>query len=367
MLPYLKKTEEEITSYLAGVSPDMVIGTLRKGRRDFQDLLNLISPAAAAMLEQMRPVAETYRRMHFGRTVRLYTPLYISNKCVNSCAYCDFSIKNKSPRKTLSFEEIIEEAGAIKDLGIDSLLLVAGEDPKSLSIDFLEKVVRELKKYFSYLAIEIFPLDVNGYKCLADAGVDGLTLYQETYNRELYSELHPAGPKRDYDARVDAIARGGRAGIRNLGIGFLLGLYDWRAESASLAAHAIWLRKHFWKSKIQLSFPRITPVGTGFQPPAPVSEAELEQMMLAFRIIFPEADITISTRESREFRNRMAVCCAGNISAGSRVTPGGYAQVAEKDVGQFMLNDTRTVEEIKSDLKKLGLETVIKYWDKCIG
>ncbi|MFA7185254.1 MAG: 2-iminoacetate synthase ThiH, partial [Victivallales bacterium] len=332
-----------------------------------QDLLNLISPAAATMLEQMRPVAEAYRKMHFGKTVRLYTPLYISNKCINACAYCDFSRKNKSSRKTLTFEEIIEEAEAIKALGIDSLLVVAGEDPKSLPLEFLEKAVRKLKEYFSYLAIEIFPLDVDGYKCLAAAGVDGLTLYQETYNRELYAELHPSGPKRDYPNRVDAIARGGRAGIRNLGIGFLLGLYDWRSESASLAAHAIWLRKHFWKSRIQFSFPRITPVGTGFQPLAPVSEAELEQMMLAFRIVFPEADMTISTREKQEFRNRMAVCCTGNISAGSRVTPGGYAQIAEKDVGQFMLNDTRTVAEIESDLKKRGLETVIKYWDRCIG
>lgn len=367
MLPYLKKTEEEISRYLAGVKADMVMGTLRRERRGFQDLLNLISPAAAAMLEQLRPAAETYRRMYFGRTVRLYTPLYISNKCVNACAYCDFSVKNESPRTALTFAEIVAEAGAIKELGIDSLLLVAGEDPKSLPLNFLERVVRELKKYFSYLAIEIFPLTADGYKCLADAGVDGLTLYQETYNRELYEKLHPAGPKRDYAGRIDAIARGGGAGIRNLGIGFLLGLSDWRPESASLAAHAIWLRKHFWKSKIQFSFPRLTPVGTGFEPPAPVSEAELEQMLLAFRIVFPESDITLSTRESREFRNRMALCCVGNISAASRVTPGGYARAAGQDVGQFMLNDKRTVAEIKADLKKSGLETVIKYWDRCIG
>lgn len=366
MLPYLTTTEEQISSYIAGVTASMVNASLKKERRDFQDLLNLISPAAGQQLEQMRPIAAAYRKMHFGKTVRLYTPLYISNKCVNSCAYCDFSIKNKSPRKTLSMEEIIAEAKAIKALGIDSLLLVAGEDPKSMSIEFLEQVARELKNYFSYLSIEIFPLDTPGYKRLFDAGVEGLTLYQETYNQKLYLELHPSGPKRDYLKRIDAISRGGKAGMRTLGIGFLLGLYDWRAESASLAAHAIWLRKYFWKSKIQFSFPRITPVGTGFQPPAPVSELELEQMMLAFRIVFPEADMTISTRESGEFRNKIALTCAGNISAASKVTPGGYANVEEKDVGQFMLNDTRSVEQIKSDLKTLGLETVIKYWDKCI-
>jgi len=366
MLPYLKKTEEQITTYITGVSVDMVKASLRKERRDFQDLLNLISPAAGQELELMRPVAAAYRKMHFGKTVRLYTPLYISNKCVNSCAYCDFSIKNKSPRKTLTLDEIIKEAKAIKALGIDSLLLVAGEDPKSLPMEFLEQVVRELKKYFSYLSIEIFPLDTEGYKRLFDAGVDGLTLYQETYNQELYKELHPAGPKRDYLSRIDAISRGGKAGIRTLGIGFLLGLYDWRTECASLAAHAIWLRKHFWKSKIQFSFPRLTPVEIGFQAPAPVFEAELEQMMLAFRIVFPEMDMTVSTRENEKFRNRIAASCAGNISAASRVTPGGYAETEEEDVGQFMLNDTRSVGQIKEDLKKIGLETVIKYWDKCI-
>ncbi len=366
MLPYLKQTEEQITSYIDGVTTEMVKSSLRKERRDFQDLLNLISPAAGKELDLMRPIAAAYRKMHYGKAVRLYTPLYISNKCINSCAYCDFSIKNKSERKTLTLKEIIEEAKAIKALGIDSLLLVAGEHPKSMPIEFLEQVVKEMKKYFSYLSIEIFPLDTEGYKRLADAGVDGLTLYQETYNQKLYEELHPSGPKSDYLSRIDAISRGGKAGIRTLGIGFLLGLYDWRTESASLAAHAIWLRKHFWKSKIQFSFPRITPVSTGFQALVPVSEEELEQMMLAFRIVFPEADMTVSTRESADFRNRIVMSCAGNISAESKVTPGGYADCKDKDVGQFMLNDTRTTKQIKEDLKAIGFETVSKYWDKCI-
>lgn len=366
MLPYLKKTEEQINAYIASVNVDMVKGSLRKEHRDFQDLLNLISPAAMQEIEKMRLIAAAYRKMHYGKAVRLYTPLYISNKCINACAYCDFNIKNKSPRKTLTLEEIIKEAKAIKALGIDSLLLVAGEHPKSMPIEFLEQVVKEMKKYFSYLSIEIFPLDTDGYKRLVDAGVDGLTLYQETYNHELYLKLHPSGPKRDYHVRVDVLARGGKAGIRTLGVGFLLGLYDWRTESASLAAHAIWLRKHFWKSKIQFSFPRITPVSTGFQALAPVSEEELEQMMLAFRIVFPEADMTISTRENGKFRDKIALSCAGLLSAESRVTPGGYADNKDKDVGQFMLNDTRSVKQIKDALKKNGLEVVIKYWDKCI-
>lgn len=366
MFPYLKKTEKEINNYIKSVSPDMVSASLRKANRNFQDLLNLISPAAVDEIESMRLLAGAYRKMHFGKTVRLYTPLYISNQCINACAYCDFNVKHKAERKTLTLDEIIREAEAIKKLDIDSLLLVAGEHPKSMPIEFLEQVAREMKKYFSYLSIEIFPLDVAGYKRLFEAGVDGLTMYQETYNKELYAELHPSGPKRDYLGRVDAISRGGEAGIRTLGIGFLLGLYDWRLESASLAAHAIWLRKHFWKSKIQFSFPRITTVSTGFKPLAPVNEDELEQMMLAFRIVFPEADMTVSTRESADFRNRIVMSCAGNISAESKVTPGGYADCGDKDVGQFMLNDTRSAAQIRKDLKAQGLETVNKYWDKHI-
>jgi 2-iminoacetate synthase len=366
MLPYLKFTEEQIAQYIKGVSADAVKASLSKEQCGYQDLLNLISPAAEPFMEEMRSRAARFRKMHFGKTVRLYTPLYVSNECINSCVYCDFNKNNNSDRKTLSLDEILEEASAIKEYGIESLLIVSGEDPRGMNIDRMEEAVIELKKLFAYLAIEIYPLDIDGYKRLHKAGVDGLTLYQETYNQELYKKLHPAGPKRDYDNRIDALARGGKAGMRNIGIGFLLGLYDWRMECASLAGHAIWLRKNFWKSKIQFSFPRITPISSGFQALAPVSEAELEQMALAFRIVFPESDLSISTRESAEFRNRIALTCASHISAASRVVPGGYSCRNQEDVGQFTLHDKRSVDEVSRDLKELGLETVFKFWDNCI-
>lgn len=366
MFPELKYSEADIAAHLAAVRPAEVRATLNCERRGFGDLLTLISPAAADCLPELRREAERCRKRFFGKAVSIYSPLYISNFCINGCKYCDFSACHQAPRKSLSLAEIRQETEAIRRLGIDSLLLVAGEDPKGVPHEFLLKAVRELRRDFSYLAIEIAPQTESAYRELFEAGVEGVTLYQETYNEALYAELHPFGPKRDYRYRLDTQLRAGRAGMRSLGLGFLLGLYDWRLEAASLAAHGIFLRKHCWRSKLQFSFPRITPISGGYQPPAEVSEPELEQLMLAFRIVFPESDMTISTRERAAFRDRMVRLCAGNMSAGSRVTPGGYAILADEDVGQFTLNDGRSVAEIEQAIKANGLEVVRKYWDKVI-
>ncbi len=364
MFPYLRFSEAEVNAAIGRTTSRDVGRVLRGGSHSFFDLLTLLSPPARELLGDMREVAATCRKMHFGKAIRLYAPLYFSNHCVNACKYCDFNHDNPTERRALSLEEIIAETDVIRAAGIDSLLLVAGEDPKSAPMDFLELLVREMKRRFHYLAIELAPMETESYRRLQRAGVDGVTLYQETYNQELYKELHPRGPKRNYQYRLDTHARAAAGGIRNLGLGFLNGLYDWRLEAASLGAHGFWLRRHAWRSMLQFSFPRITPISGGFQPPAPVSEADLEQMMLAFRIIFPEADLTISTRERPAFRDRMAVLCAGNMSAGSRVAPGAYGCTDEHDIGQFTLNDGRSAEEIRASVRRLGLEPVTKYFDR---
>ncbi|MCK5844598.1 MAG: 2-iminoacetate synthase ThiH, partial [Victivallales bacterium] len=327
------------------------------------DFLNLISPSAASLIPEMRERAAILKKMHFGKTIKLYTPLYISNYCVNKCRYCGFHADSNAERKRLTIDEIVTEAEAIRGYGIDSLLLVSGEDPTHITVDFLEEAVRRLRGMFSYLAIEIAPMDKRGYERLVKAGIDGLTLYQETYDRTTYEELHVAGPKSDYDRRLEHIVEGADAGFRTLGIGVLLGLYNWRVEAFSLAAHAIWLRKRFWRSKLQFSFPRITPIEDGFEPECPLSESELEQMVLAFRIAFPESEISISTRENREFRDRMTQIAASTVSAASSVVPGGYVDADQRELGQFSLNDTRSVEEVARDLSALGLDVVRKDWD----
>lgn len=363
MFPKLKFSESEIRAHLDKVTPEQVLSSLNKERCDYFDLLNLISPAAVGAIREMREAATRARRRYYGKTVTVYAPLYISNSCINGCKYCDFNARHQYERKSLTLEEIDQETDAIRRSGIDSLLIVAGEDPRIMTVDFLAEVGRRLKQKFSYLSLEVAPQTEDGYKQLYESGYEGLTLFQETYNQELYKELHPFGPKSVYDFRVWSQLRAGKAGMRNLGMAFLLGLDEWRLEAASLGAHAFYLLRECWRSKVQFAFPRITPISGGFQPAHPVDEPELEQLMLAFRIVFPECGMTISTRENPDFRDRMVVCCADNMSAGSRVTPGGYAILADEDVGQFTLNDSRSVAEVESAIRRNGQEVVRKYWD----
>jgi 2-iminoacetate synthase len=367
MFPHCKLKEEDLKDYYRKASKEDALRSLEKKSLSFTDLVNMLSPAAMDIIDLMREKASKIKKMHFGKTMRLYSPLYVSSYCMNDCVYCDFKKTHEAPRKRLSIDEVIEEAKIIKSYGIESLLLVSGEDPKAVSVDFFEEAVRKLKKMFAYISIEIYPMDESGYSRLFKAGVHGLTIYQETYNRELYAQLHRSGPKRNYDGRLAAIEAGAKAGFYNIGLGVLLGLYDWRIEAASLAAHGIWLRKKYWKSKLQFSFPRITPIKDGFQVPEPVEEHELEQMMLAFRIFFEEADLFISTRESMEFRAKAAKTCASHISGGSKVVPGGYAMEQERDLGQFKVNDGSSVGEVKAQLESMGFEPVFKDWDNCIG
>lgn len=370
MFPYCKYSEKDIKHYLDAVTTVDVERSLAVQTPSFTDFLNLISPAASGQLPAMRGKAAMIKRMHFGKTVRVYSPLYVSNFCINNCLYCGFRNSYSShSRRRLAKAEVLQEAEIIKSYGIDSLLLVSGEDPKGASVDYFVDIVRELKKMFSYISIEIYPMEQADYRRLFEAGVHGLTIYQETYNRETYEQLHLSGPKSNYERRLAAIVAGGKAGFYNLGIGVLLGLYDWRSDAASLAAHGLWLRKQFWRSKIQFSFPRITPVEGGFEPLAPVSEAELEQMMLAFRLFFHEADLYISTRESHKFRALVAKNCASHISAASQVVPGGYydAEQRKQDLGQFTINDLCSVADVSTDLVAEGLEVVFKDWDPCLG
>ena len=356
MFPYCKLKEEDIRAYLPTVTEAQVQASLHKTNPAFSDFLNFISPAAVAVIPEMREQARIIKELHFGKAVRLYAPLYVSNYCINDCVYCAFKTSHQHARKRLTLDEIIAEAEVIKGYGIQSLLLVSGEDPKAMSVDFLAEAVRQLKKMFAYISIEIYPMDQASYRKLFEAGVHGLTIYQETYQEDLYKTLHRHGPKADYHRRLEYLAGGAAAGFYNIGIGALLGLYDWHIEAVSVASHGLWLRKKFWQTKVQFSFPRITPIPGGVDIPHQVSEEELEQMMLAFRLFFHEADLFISTRENHQFRTRVAQTCASHVSAGSQVVPGGYraADQGQKLLGQFTRNDRTSVEDVDHDLSKIG-------------
>ena len=370
MFPLLKYSKDEIDAYFAHVTPEMVQATLGCGKPGFFDLLNLLSPAAYPFLDTMRARAQKARRRYYGKTVSVYAPLYIGNTCVNSCRYCDFRVQHTGTvRRNLSLDEIRREAEAVRATGVDSLLVVAGEDPRVNTVEHLAEVGRLLKPLFSYLALEVAPQTEEAYRALFAAGYEGLTCFQETYDQERYGYFHPAGPKSNYENRLWTQLRAGRAGFRTLGVAFLLGLVPWRAEAASLAAHAWYLMKECYQSKIQFAFPRFCRVEGGFVPPCEVDERDVDLMMLAFRICFPQCCMTVSTREAPAFRDYIVQVAADNMSAGSRVTPGGYAVLEKEhaaDVAQFTLTDRRPPKEVYAAIRANGQEVVFKNWDNRI-
>lgn len=367
MFPLLKYSARDVEEYCARVAAADVEASLASPRPGWFDLLNLISPAAYPFMDEMRSAARRNRLKYYGKTVSVYAPLYIGNTCVNSCRYCDFRSQHSGTvRRNLSLDEIRREAEAVRKTGIDSLLVVAGEDPRVNTVAHLAETGRLLKSVFSNLSLEVAPQTEEGYRELFAAGYEALTCFQETYDRERYAYFHPAGPKRDYDFRLWTQLRAGRAGFRQLGVAFLLGLSPWRPEAVSLAAHAIWLMRECYQSRIQFAFPRFCPTEGGFQPEFPVDERDVELMMLAFRIVFPQCCMTVSTREAPAFRDAIVRTAADNMSAGSRVTPGGYAVHADGDVAQFTLTDSRAPREVYAAIRANGQEVVFKNWDNRI-
>jgi 2-iminoacetate synthase len=354
-----------------------LMGSIRSGDiPEPGDITLLVSPAAAELLEPMAKLAKEITARRFGKTIQMYAPLYISNYCSNSCVYCGFNVHNEIIRRTSSREEILSEARLLKNQYISQLLLVSGECPTEVGIDLLENTAGDLKGLFPSLSIEIYPLDTPDYERLYRAGIDGLAIYQETYDQEIYSMVHPAGPKRDYEYRLGAPERGAAAGFRQIGIGSLLGLNDWRVESYYLAHHSAYLMKHHWKSQVSISFPRLRPAAGGYSPEFPVSDRELVQMICAFRLMLPDAGLVMSTRESAELRDHLIGLGITRMSAGSKTAPGGYLDKLDNNLdnkhdeqgqaaeGQFNVSDDRPVEAVAASIRQKGYDTVWKDWDK---
>jgi len=326
------------------------------------DLQALLSPAAAPFLEHMAARAHRLTLQRFGKNILLYAPLYLSNLCVNGCRYCGFSASNQVPRRTLTLDEVWTEAKVLHDQGFRHILLVTGEAPKAVDNDYLAACVRRIQPLFSSISIEVYPMDTAGYRQMVDAGVDGLTIYQETYNRALYEQMHPFGKKRDYDFRLLTPERGGAAGLRRIGIGFLLGLGEFRSEAFFLGLHALHLSRHYWRTQVSVSFPRIRPADGGFQPLHPVSDRDFVQLLCALRLLLPDAGLVLSTRESAALRDNLLPLGITQMSAGSCTAPGGYA---DKDLStqQFAIDDDRSPEEVCRLIRASGYEAVWKDWD----
>ncbi|MFO7871747.1 MAG: 2-iminoacetate synthase ThiH [Kiritimatiellia bacterium] len=329
------------------------------GIREFAVLL---SRPAGRYMENLAGRAKDITRSHFGKTISLYTPLYISNYCTGGCAYCGFASDRKQPRRRLETSELFSEISALRELGVEDILLLTGERHPAADFDYLRECVALAAKHFHAVTVESFAMTRDEYQALAHAGCEGITLYQETYNRKIYAEVHRYGSKRDFQFRMEAPARALASGIRSVGMGSLLGLGDPMFEAISLFQHITHIRRNFWQAGVSISFPRVRPQAGGYKPAYAVNERYLAQIIFAFRICLPDVPLVLSTRESQRFRDGMAGLGINRMSVASRTTVGGYAH-EPTDNGQFDVSDTRPVAEFCSMLRRKDLEPVFKNWD----
>ncbi len=353
----LKKIEKAVYSASRGD----VNRILDRGEYRLEDFPALISPAASAFLERMARESRRITFLRFGKTVRLYAPLYVSNECVNACSYCGFNTNNRIERVTLSVDQVREQAAILHRQGFRHILLVSGESPSTISPELLYEIVDALSRDFAAVSIEVYPMETDAYARLAQRGVTGITVYQETYCPDLYRQLH-RGPKADFGYRLETPERAGAAGFREIGIGALLGLWDFRVEATCLARHAAYLMKRFWKAQVAVSFPRLRSAVGGYAPPSIVSDRDLAQAVFALRMVFPDVDLVLSTREQPGFRDGLAGIGITRMSAGSRTSPGGY-EAEEESLEQFEVADHRSPAQVAEMLLAKGLEPVWKDFD----
>ena len=356
---------EALRRQIRAATPDEVAHVLGSGQIGESDIPLLFSPAADAFLEELAQASSALTERRFGRVVNLYCPLYLSNECYNQCTYCGFSSKLKIPRLTLTPAQVEAEARALHEQGFRHILLVSGEDKNAVSLDYLVECVRRVRALFESIAIEIHPLPQEDYRVLVAEGVDGLALYQEVYDEALYREYHLTGPKRDYWTRLDAIAAGRAAGMRSPRLASLLGLSDWRLQAALLAIHGRWLARKFWRARLAVSFPRIQDSAQEvFTPEFAVTDRDLVHMLCAMRLILPDAEMVISTRERAAFRDQLLGLGVTRTSAGSKTNPGGYRITEGDDGEQFDVGDERSPNEVAAAIAARGFEPVWKDFDR---
>lgn len=369
--------------------------TAGKNKISLADFAALISPAGSEILETLGRRAHAMTQQRFGKTIRLFAPLYLSNECINNCSYCGFSRDNPILRVTLSLDEMRREAQALKEQGFRNILLVAGEHPKFVSNHYLRDCIAALHPDWPSISLEVGPMETEDYRPLVAAGADGLVVYQESYDRKVYAEMHTAGPKRNFDWRLETPERAYAAGFRRLGISPLYGLADWRFEALAVAAHADYLLRNCWKAALTISTVRIRPCAGEFEPLTRLSDRELAQLICALRLMFPDVGIVLSTRETPKLRNGLIPLGVTMMSAGARTEPGGYTGAGREHIhqtvrgkmvelasgasewapqeghptnatGQFNVGDERRPQEIADLIRQLGYEPVWKDWDAAL-
>ncbi|MCP4755240.1 MAG: 2-iminoacetate synthase ThiH [Proteobacteria bacterium] len=344
---------------------DVLRALYKNGNRNLDDFMALISPAAAPFLEDMATISHRITKKRFGKTMQMYLPLYLSNKCHNSCLYCGFRKENKMKRIVLDEDQILQEVEVIKSYGFDHVLLVTGESDTKVGVEYFEKVLKLIRPHFSHISMEVQPLKQEEYTSLIKSGLNTVLVYQETYGKD-YAEFHPRGSKADFNYRLETPDRLGRAGIHKIGLGCLLGLADWRTDSWYVGLHMNYLEKKYWKTKYSISFPRLRPATGIMEPRVVITDPEFVQLICAYRIFNENVELSLSTRESEKFRNHAVKFGITSISAGSKTDPGGYSATA-RELEQFQIDDDRSPQEIATMLQAQGYESVWKDWDMIYG
>jgi len=328
-----------------------------------EDFAALLSPAALPYLEQMAQAAKIEKEKHFGNSICFFTPIYIANYCENYFIYCGFNCHNKIKRAKLNYEEIEEEMQAIAKTGLQEILILTGESKKMSSVEYIGEACKIARKYFKVIGLEVYPMNSDEYAYLHKCGADYVTVFQETYNSDKYETLHLAGHKRIYPYRLNAQERALKGGMRGVGFAALLGLDDFRKDAFATGMHAYLLQRKYPHAEIAFSCPRLRPIINNDRiNPKDVHEAQLLQVVTAYRLFMPFASITVSTRECARVRDNLMNIAATKISAGVSTGIGSHSDdIEDSDKGdeQFEISDGRDVKEVYNDLVKIGLQPVM--------
>lgn len=352
---------DDIRLKLYSASAADVERALNRNTLTSDDFMALISPAAESYLSALAERSRILTRQRFGNTLQLFIPLYLSNLCANDCSYCGFSMSNRLKRKTLSLDEIERECRAIKAKGFDTVLIVTGEHETKVGIHYFQQAMPIIKRYFSYVMFEVQPLASHEYAQLRQHGLDAVMVYQETYNSLTYAQHHLKGKKRDFRWRLETPDRLGACGMDKIGLGSLIGLEDWRIDSTFTAIHLDYMRKRYWRSRYSLSFPRLRPCTGGVAGTKDMTNKQLVQLICAYRLRFPDVELSLSTREEQSLRDGLFSLGVTSVSAESKTQPGGYANEKE-ELEQFSIDDGRSVNEVANAIKAKGLQPVWTDW-----
>lgn len=362
------KVMEHMNSYdYSSYTGRDVMAALEHETCSIEDFKALLSPAAEPFLEMMAQRASRETSRHFGNTVYMFTPLYIANYCENYCVYCGFNCYNHINRMKLSAEQIEKEMKVIADSGMEEILILTGESRSQNDVTYIGEACKLARKYFRMVGLEIYPVNTDEYRYLHECGADYVTVFQETYDADKYETLHLMGHKRVWPYRFDSQERALMGGMRGVAFSALLGLSDFRKDALATALHAYFLQRKYPHAEMSLSCPRLRPIINNNQiNPLDVHEKQLCQILCAYRIFLPFAGITVSSRESADFRNGIVKIAATKVSAGVSTGIGdheskysGKTSCSEQGDEQFEINDNRSLEHMYSDIEGEGLQPVL--------